>query len=89
MRGQVGNLSYLTMTSFRYDILLCLETLVSGIHQVSDLLVPGFGRPVVLCRGSMPRARMMAAYERDGYGTFREQRLSVNVTKCWCLWFVV
>ena len=37
---------------------------------VSEVLVPGFGRPVLLCRGKMPQARGMAAYVRDGYGAF-------------------
>ena len=37
----------------------------------SELLVHGFGRPVLLCRDGMPRARGMAAYVRDGYGEFR------------------
>ena len=38
------------------------------------MLVPGFGRPVLLCLGKMPRARGMAAYVRDGYGEFRQPR---------------
>ena len=42
------------------------------MRLVSELLVPGFGRPVLLCRGRMPRARGMAAYVRDGYGAFRQ-----------------
>ena len=70
MRGLAGNLSDLTVASSEYDILLCSETLVSDMHYVSELLVPGFGRPVLLCRGKMPRARGMAAYVRDGYGAF-------------------
>ena len=37
---------------------------------MSELLVPGFCRPVLLCRGKFPRARGMAAYVRDGYGAF-------------------
>ena len=54
------------------DILFCSETLVSDMRHVSELLVPGFGWPVLLCRGKMPRARGMAAYVRDGYGAFRQ-----------------
>ena len=46
----------------------CAETLVSDMRHVSELLVPGFGRPVLLCRDKMPRAREMAAYVRDGFG---------------------
>ena len=42
--------------------------------HVSEVLVPGFGRPVLLCRGKMPRARGMAAYVRDGYGAFRQPK---------------
>ena len=52
-----GNLSDLTMASSQYDILLCSETLISDMRHVSELLVPGFGRPVLLCRCKMPRAR--------------------------------
>ena len=44
------------------------------MRQVSELLVPGFGRPVLLCRGKMPRARGIAAYVRDGFGTFRQPK---------------
>ena len=31
-------------------------------------------RPVLFCRGKMPRARGMAAYVRDGYGAFRQPK---------------
>ena len=36
------------------------------MHHGSELLVPGFGHPI-LCRGKMPWACGMAAYIRDGY----------------------
>ena len=54
--GLAGNLSDLTVASSQYDILLCSETLVSDMRHVSELLVPGLGRPVLLCRGRMPKA---------------------------------
>ena len=44
------------------------------MRHVSELLVPGFGRPVLLRRGKMPRARGMAAYVRYGYGAFRKPK---------------
>ena len=69
--GLAGNLTDLTVASSQYHILLCSETLVSNMRHVSEVLVPRFGRPVLLCRGKMPRARGMAAYVRDGYGAFR------------------
>ena len=66
VRGLAGNLSVLTVASSQDDILLCSKTLVSDIRHVSEVLVPGFGRPVLFCLGKMPRARGMAAYVRDG-----------------------
>ena len=50
VRSLAGNLSHLTVASSQYDILLCSETLVSDMRHVSELLVPGFVRPVLLCR---------------------------------------
>ena len=70
MRGLAGNLSDLTVASSQHDILLCSETLVSDMRHVSEILVPGFGRPVLLCRGKIPRAGGKAAYVRDGYRAF-------------------
>ena len=64
--GLAGNLCDLTVASSQYDILLCSETLVSDKRHVSELLVDGFGRLVLLCWGRLPRARGMAAYVRDG-----------------------
>ena len=69
-----GVLYLLSAASSQYDILFCSETLVSDMRQVSELLVPGFGRPALLCRGKMPRALGMAAYVRDGYGAFRQPK---------------
>ena len=89
VRGLAGNLSDLTVASSRYDILLCSETLVSDMRHVPEVLVHGFDRPVLLCRGKMPRACGMAAYVRDGYGAFRQPKLCVVVTKYWFLGFVV
>ena len=47
VRGLAGNLSDLTVA--QYEILLCSETLVSDMRHVSEILVPGFGRTVLLC----------------------------------------
>ena len=70
-RGLAGNLSDLAVSSSQYDILLCSET---RYELRVGVAVPGFGRPVVLCQGKMPRARGMAAYVRDGYGAFRQPK---------------
>ena len=70
VRGLARNHSDLTVASSQYDILLCSETLALDMRHLSEILVPGFGRPILLCRGKMPWARGMAAYVRDGYGAF-------------------
>ena len=85
VRGLAGNHSDLTVALSQYDILLCSETLVSDMHHVLEILVPGSIRHVWLCRGKMPRARGMDAYVRDGYGAFANQNLSVVVAKSWFL----
>ena len=91
MRGLAANLSYLTEASSQYDILLCSEILVSDMRHVSEVLVPGFGRPVLLCRGKMPRegepARGMDAYVRDGYRAFRQPKFECGC--CEMLDFIV
>ena len=74
VRCLAGNLCDLTVALSQYDMLLCAETLVSDMRHVSELMVPVFGRPVLLCRGKMPWVRGMAAYLRDGYGAFRQSK---------------
>ena len=71
--GLALNLSDLTMASSQYDMLLCSETLVLDVHHESELLVPGFGHPV-LCQGKMPWARGMAGYVEDSYRAFRKPK---------------
>ena len=89
VRGLAGNLSDLTMASSQYDILLCSETLVSDMPHVSGVLVPGFGRPVLLCRarclgpeGWLHKFEVVTEH-------FANQNLSVVVAKCCFLGFVV
>ena len=88
VRGLAGNLSDLTVASSQYDILLCSETLVSDSRHVSELLVPGFGCPV-LCRGRMPRPEgWWHTYKMD-MEHFANPSFSVVVANCWFLGFVV
>ena len=87
VRGLAGNLSDLAVASSQYDILLCSETLVSDMRHVSEVLVPGFCRPVLLCRGKMP-VGWLHTFEMVTEH-FANANLSVVVAKCWFLWFVV
>ena len=87
--GLAGNPSDLTVASYQYDMLFCSDSLVSDTHHLSDLLVPGFGRPVLLCRDKMPRARGMVATYEMVTEHFVNQNLNVVVAKLWFLGFVV
>ena len=53
------------------------------------LMLPGFGRPILLWRGKMPRARGMAAYVRDGYGAFRQPKFECGCGEMLILGFLV
>ena len=74
VQGLSKNLSDVTVASSQYDFLLRSETMVSDRRHISELLVPGFGRSVLLWRDGMKRARGMAAYVRDGDGAFRQPK---------------
>ena len=90
LRGLAGNLTDLTVaSSSQYDILLCSETLVSDMRHVSEVQVPSFGRPVLLCRGKMPRTSRVAAYVRDGYGAFRQPKYECGCCEMFFFGFVV
>ena len=65
----------------RYDILLSSQTLVSDMRNLSKILVSGFCRPVLLCRGRMPGPEgWLHANEMDTEH-FGNQNLSVVVAK--------
>ena len=88
--GLSKNLSDVTVASSQYD-LSCSETLVSDRRHISELLVTGFGRPVLLCRNGMPRALGMECRGPVGWlhmcemdiRNFDNPNLSVAVVRCW------
>ena len=89
VRGVAGNLSDLTMASSQYDILLCSETLVSDVHHVSEVLVPGFCHPALLCQArSLGHMGWLHTLEM-ATEHFANPNLSVVAAKCWVLGFVV
>ena len=81
VRDLAGTLRDLTVASPQYDILFCSETLASDMRHVTELLVPCFGRLVLLYCGKMPRARGMEAYLRDGYRAFCQPKFDLGCCK--------
>ena len=55
VQGLSKSLSDVAVASSQYDLLLCCETLVSDRRHISEFLVPGFGRPLLLCRDGICR----------------------------------
>ena len=89
VRGLDRNLSDLAVASSQYDILLCSETLVSDMRHVSEVLVSGFCRPVLLGRGRiLGHVRWLHTFEMVKEH-FANPNLSVAVAKCYFLGFVV
>ena len=89
MLGLAGNLSDLTVASSQYDILLRSEAFVSDMRHVSEMLVSGFGRPALFCRGKMPWARGLAAHVLYVTEHFANPNLSVVLRNAvfyalWC-----
>ena len=88
--GLAGNLIDLTVTSSRYDILFCSETLVSD--YASRIRVAGSRIWSVCLVGAGARClgpeEWRHTYEMD-MERFANPNLSVVVAKCWFLGFVV
>ena len=71
IRGLHKNIKDLAMASKQSDIVFCSETLVSNLRHTSELLMPGFKKPMLLKRNSIPRALGMAIYVREGFSASR------------------
>ena len=72
IRGLFKNIRDLTVASSQYDILLCSETLVSQMRHSSEILIPGFNKPILFKRDEIPRARGMAVYIRKKFPASRK-----------------
>ena len=50
----------------------CSETLVSSRRHISELIIPGFGRPMQPFGSKINRFRGLAVYVRDGFSAYRQ-----------------
>ena len=62
IRGLKANLQDVAIASSQYDLVFCSETLVSNYRHSSELLMPGFKKPILLRRNAIPRAQGMCVY---------------------------
>ena len=57
------------------------ETLVFSRRHISELLVPGFGKPMHLLRGEFDQFRELAVYVRNDFSVYRRVVMSGDVVK--------
>lgn len=74
VRGLHGNLKDLTVQSREFDVLLCSETLVSDRRHLSELAIPGFGKPQQILQNERSRSRGLVAYVRNGFIGYRQKK---------------
>ena len=66
------NLSDYTLMARGGGVISCSEALLSSRSHNSKLMVPGFGRPMLLFRGEVDLFRGLAVYVRDGFLAYRQ-----------------
>lgn len=71
IRGLKRNFLELSLISSDFDIIFCSETMVSNRRDVSEILIPGFNKPVQIRCGTIPSARGMCAYIKSGLNAVR------------------
>ena len=65
------NLSNLSLIARSGDVFFS-ETLVSPRPHISELMVPGFGKPMQLLRGEVDWVQGSAVYVRDDFSAYRQ-----------------
>ena len=57
------------------------EILVSPKRRISELMAPGFGRPMQLLMGDVVRFRCLGVYMRDDFPAYRPRNYECDVGK--------
>ena len=78
IRGLHPNLDELAVAGSDYDVLVCAEFKVSDRRHLSELRIPGFGRPLKRLRNSTPGAQGMALYARERTRSFCQSKLECS-----------
>ena len=68
------NFNDLQIASRDYDIILCSETKVTNRRYISELLIPGFNKPILLLRGDGKQG--LVTYVRTGFSAFLRNNLA-------------
>ena len=82
IRGMHRSLSYLFLIARGDDVVFC--SLVSFRRYISELTVPGFGRPMQLLRGDVDRFQGLTVYVRVDFLAYRQR-----INGCGCCEIIV
>ena len=72
IRGLHKNVSDLSLTARGRDVVFYCKTLVSTRSHISEINMPGFGRPMQLPKGEVDMFRGLAVYVPDGFSAYRQ-----------------
>ena len=72
--GLHANLRDLAVASDGFDMVLCSETLVSDQRHLSEILMPGFCKPVLIRRRELAGSQDMAVYVMKRCSASRQPR---------------
>ncbi len=74
IRGLFANLNDVSVVSQCHDVIFCSETLVSDYRHDSELLIPGFSKPLFIRRNVAKRRRGMSVHIREGFSAHRKTK---------------
>ena len=83
VRGLHAKLDELAVAGSDYDVLVCAETNISHRRHLSELRIPGFGCSQHRLKNFTPGAQGMALYVREGFCSFRENKLECSCHESW------
>ncbi len=67
IRGLFANLKDPSVVSQCHAVIIWAQTLVSDYRHDSELMIPGFNKPLFICRSVAKRRRGMSVYIREGF----------------------
>ncbi len=74
IRGLFANLKDVSVVSLCHDVIICAETLVSDYRHDSELMIPGFSKPLFIRRSVAKRRRGMSVHIREGFSAHRKTK---------------
>ena len=75
----------LSVAASKFDVMCCSETLTTNCRNQVEFLIPGFNKPILHHRDSIPRAQGMAVYIRSGFAAYRKSSFECSCHEMRCV----